>query len=84
VPRRLPDLAGLLSALGGVYSERLMKHDAKLHSLHLQNMLLYGWGVLFNLFGMFGVRTRTGLDWTGLDWTGLDWTGLDWTGLDLT
>ena len=44
----------LLSALGGVYSERLMKHDAKSHSIHLQNMLLYAWGILFNLLTLLG------------------------------
>ena len=37
-------LTCLLSAFGGVYSERLMKHDAKAHSIHLQNGLLYAWG----------------------------------------
>ena len=47
-------LTCFLSALGGVYSERLMKHDAKAHSIHLQNFLLYAWGVLFNLLAMLG------------------------------
>ena len=47
-------LTCLLSALGGVYSERLMKHDAKMHSIHLQNMLLYTWGVAFNLLALVG------------------------------
>ena len=47
-------LTCLLSALGGVYSERLMKHDAKAHSIHLQNVLLYAWGVIFNFLAMLG------------------------------
>ena len=38
----------VLSAFGGVYSELLLKKDGNLHSIHLQNMLLYAWGVLFN------------------------------------
>ena len=38
----------VLSAFGGVYSELLLKKDGNLHSIHLQNALLYSWGVLFN------------------------------------
>lgn len=41
-------LACLNSAFAGVYSELLLKKDGKTHSIHLQNMLLYIWGVLFN------------------------------------
>jgi len=41
-------LACLLSAFGGIYSELLLKKDGQCHSIHLQNMLLYGWGVVFN------------------------------------
>ena len=33
-------LASLLSAFAGVYSELLLKRDAALHSIHLQNLLL--------------------------------------------
>lgn len=40
--------ACLLSAFAGVYSELLLKKDGDLHSIHLQNMLLYAWGVVFN------------------------------------
>ena len=40
--------ACLLSAFGGVYSELLLKKDGNLHSIHLQNLLLYGWGIVFN------------------------------------
>ena len=47
-------LTCLLSAFGGVYSERLMKHGAVAHSIHLQNMLLYVWGVLFNSLTLLG------------------------------
>lgn len=39
----------LLSALAGIYSEQLLKTNGKLHSIHLQNMLLYAFGVLINL-----------------------------------
>ena len=45
-------LACLNSAFGGVYSELLLKKDGSLHSIHLQNMLLYAWGVLFNCIGL--------------------------------
>jgi len=45
-------LACLLSAFGGVYSELLLKKDGNLHSIHLQNMLLYSWGVLFNALAL--------------------------------
>jgi len=41
-------LACFNSAFAGVYSELLLKKDGNLHSIHLQNMLLYSWGVLFN------------------------------------
>ena len=51
-------LTCVLSALGGVYSERLMKHDAKIHSIHLQNMLLYLWGVGFNAAALLGSDLR--------------------------
>jgi len=45
-------LACLNSAFAGVYSEMLLKKDGSLHSIHLQNMLLYTWGVLFNAIGL--------------------------------
>ncbi|KAL1524505.1 hypothetical protein AB1Y20_019399 [Prymnesium parvum] len=41
-------LACLNSAFAGVYSELLLKKDGSVHSIHLQNMMLYTWGVLFN------------------------------------
>ena len=41
-------LACFNSAFAGVYSELLLKKDGSLHSIHLQNMLLYAWGILFN------------------------------------
>ena len=37
-----------LSAFGGVYHELLLKTDATTHSLHLQNLLVYSWGVVIN------------------------------------
>ena len=46
-------LACLLSAFGGVYSELLLKKDGQLHSIHLQNLLLYAWGVGFNALALF-------------------------------
>jgi drug/metabolite transporter (DMT)-like permease len=44
------------SSLGGVTNELLLKRDGALHSLHLQNGVLYAWGVLFNIMAML-VRT---------------------------
>jgi len=40
----------MLSACGGIYSEKLLKDKAK-DSIHWQNVQLYFWGVLFNLVG---------------------------------
>lgn len=45
--------ACLNSAFAGVYSELLLKKDGALHSIHLQNMLLYIWGVIFNAIALF-------------------------------
>lgn len=42
----------VLSAFGGIYSEKLLK-DKPNDSIHWQNIQLYMWGVLFNLLGMF-------------------------------
>jgi len=41
-------LACFNSSFAGVYSELLLKKDGNLHSIHLQNILLYSWGVVFN------------------------------------
>mmetsp|Transcript_89712 Transcript_89712/g.192294 ORF Transcript_89712/g.192294 Transcript_89712/m.192294 type:complete len:334 (+) Transcript_89712:158-1159(+) len=41
----------VLSAFGGIYSEKLLKSDIK-ESIHLQNLQLYSWGIVFNLVGM--------------------------------
>lgn len=38
----------VLSAFAGIYSELLLKKDGGRHSLHLQNVMLYSWGVVFN------------------------------------
>ena len=51
-------LTCVLSALGGVYSEQLMKHGAAAHSIHLQNALLYVWGILFNSLTLLGADGR--------------------------
>jgi len=40
----------LLSAMGGIYSEKLLKSNAS-SSIHWQNIQLYGWGCAFNFFG---------------------------------
>jgi UDP-galactose transporter len=45
-------LSSLLSSFAGVYSELLLKKDAQLHSIHLQNALLYSWGLVFNSVGL--------------------------------
>lgn len=45
-------LSSLLSSFAGVYSELLLKKDAQLHSIHLQNALLYSWGLVFNVVGL--------------------------------
>ena len=42
----------LLSSFAGVYSELLLKKDGNLHSIHLQNLMLYAWGVVLNLIGL--------------------------------
>eukprot|EP00928_Gymnodinium_smaydae_P098594 TRINITY_DN9202_c0_g1_i1.p1 TRINITY_DN9202_c0_g1~~TRINITY_DN9202_c0_g1_i1.p1 ORF type:complete len:310 (+),score=28.65 TRINITY_DN9202_c0_g1_i1:88-1017(+) len=44
-------LSCFLSALGGVYNEKLMKGKPK-ESIHLQNIQLYSWGVAFNFLGV--------------------------------
>lgn len=41
----------LLSAFGGIYSEKLLK-DRAADSIHWQNIQLYSWGVFFNLLGV--------------------------------
>ena len=46
-------VTGLLSAFAGVYSELLLKKDGQLHSIHLQNIMLYTWGILFNSSALF-------------------------------
>lgn len=38
----------VMSAFAGIYSELLLKKDGGRHSLHLQNIMLYFWGVVFN------------------------------------
>ena len=46
----------VLSAFAGVYSELLLKKDGNSHSIHLQNMMLYSWGVLFNAMYVFFIN----------------------------
>mmetsp|Transcript_11433 Transcript_11433/g.34528 ORF Transcript_11433/g.34528 Transcript_11433/m.34528 type:complete len:348 (-) Transcript_11433:48-1091(-) len=48
----------ILSAFGGIYSEKLLKNKPN-DSIHWQNIQLYAWGVVFNLLGMF---LNSGLD----------------------
>jgi UDP-galactose transporter len=45
-------LSSLLSSFAGVYSELLLKKDSHLHSIHLQNAMLYSWGLVFNSVGL--------------------------------
>lgn len=42
----------LLSSFAGVYNEVLLKRNGQVHSIHLQNSLLYAWGVCFNCIGL--------------------------------
>lgn len=61
----------LLSSLAGVYNEVLLKKDYKLHSLHLQNTLLYAWGTLFNTAGLFAFDSTKIIEngfFYGYDW----------------
>ncbi|KAJ1639587.1 nucleotide-sugar transporter-domain-containing protein [Pavlovales sp. CCMP2436] len=44
-------LSCLLSAFGGIYSEKLLKDKPK-DSIHWQNIQLYSWGIAFNLLGV--------------------------------
>ena len=43
-------ISSLLSAFGGIYSEKLLKKRPSA-SIHWQNMQLYAWGVAFNALG---------------------------------
>mmetsp|Transcript_10534 Transcript_10534/g.23937 ORF Transcript_10534/g.23937 Transcript_10534/m.23937 type:complete len:350 (-) Transcript_10534:63-1112(-) len=44
----------ILSAFGGIYSEKLLKKgNAAAESIHWQNIQLYGWGILFNFLGTY-------------------------------
>ena len=45
-------LSCLLSAFAGIYNEALMKGRAIVHSIHLQNSLLYTFGIAFNLIAI--------------------------------
>jgi len=45
-------LSSLLSALGGIYNEKLLK-GRPTASLHWQNIQMYSWGVLFNAMGAY-------------------------------
>ena len=42
----------VLSAFGGIYSEKLLKAKFQ-QSIHWQNMQLYTWGIMFNFVGTF-------------------------------
>ena len=45
------------SSFGGVFNEALLKKDGHLHSLFLQNAVLYSWGVVINATAL-GVRNH--------------------------
>jgi len=45
-------LSSLLSALGGIYNEKLLKGRPS-SSIHWQNIQMYVWGVAFNALGAF-------------------------------
>ena len=45
-------VSSMLSALGGIYSEKLLKGRPSA-SIHWQNIQLYTWGILFNAVGVF-------------------------------
>lgn len=57
-------LSCVLSAFGGIYSEKLLKQKPA-ESIHWQNMQLYGWGIVFNVLGVL-VHSGTGVLSTGL------------------
>lgn len=44
-------LSCVLSAFGGIYSEKLLKEKPR-DSIHWQNIQLYSWGIAFNLVGV--------------------------------
>jgi UDP-galactose transporter len=58
-------LTCFLSAFAGVYSELLLKKDGRLHPIHLQNQLLYAWGILFNSLALFA-HDREAIQRSGL------------------
>lgn len=62
--------SSILSSFAGVYNEVLLKRDGQAHSIHLQNVILYTWGVIFNTIGM-GILYRDQL-WTTSFFTGFD------------
>jgi UDP-sugar transporter A1/2/3 len=45
-------LSCFLSAFAGIANEYLMKGRSQIHSIHLQNGLLYAYGVLFNFIAL--------------------------------
>jgi drug/metabolite transporter (DMT)-like permease len=60
----------LSSSLGGVVNEALLKKDGQLHSLFLQNAMLYSWGVLINTIAL-GARSHEAIAAMGVfgGWT---------------
>lgn len=50
-------MSSMLSALGGIYSEKLLKGRPSA-SIHWQNIQLYTWGILFNAVGVFMKDSR--------------------------
>eukprot|EP00403_Amphidinium_massartii_P049319 CAMPEP_0178465004 /NCGR_PEP_ID=MMETSP0689_2-20121128/51132_1 /TAXON_ID=160604 /ORGANISM="Amphidinium massartii, Strain CS-259" /LENGTH=249 /DNA_ID=CAMNT_0020091919 /DNA_START=111 /DNA_END=856 /DNA_ORIENTATION=+ len=43
----------VLSAFGGIYSEKLLKKGSGSDSIHWQNIQLYTWGIFFNYLGIY-------------------------------
>ena len=50
----------ILSSFAGVYNEVLLKRDGQAHSIHLQNIFLYTWGVIFNAVGFASLGGNSG------------------------
>lgn len=55
------------SSLGGVTNELLLKRHGALHSLHLQNCMLYAWGIIFNVMAMLVRADLSGGVFQGFD-----------------
>jgi hypothetical protein len=61
VRARVQVVSCFLSALGGIYSEKLLKRQMG-DSIHWQNVQLYAWGILLNGAGTLGYNRRALLE----------------------